>query len=126
MFRVTQMHYVIFDEAHMLKNMTTQRYGNLYTIKSERRLLLTGTPLQNNLLELISLLCFVMPSLFAAKSDDIKTLFRQNVSSSVERIRTYKRLTFACFTIVLRRNKLRERRRRAHSNKIKLPRRNVL
>ncbi|KAG4070909.1 hypothetical protein HA402_011135 [Bradysia odoriphaga] len=78
MFRVTQMHYVIFDEAHMLKNMTTQRYANLYTIKSERRLLLTGTPLQNNLLELISLLCFVMPSLFASKSDDIKTLFRQN------------------------------------------------
>lgn len=64
----------------MLKNMTTQRYANLYTIKSERRLLLTGTPLQNNLLELISLLCFVMPSLFASKSDDIKTLFRQNVS----------------------------------------------
>lgn len=82
MFRVTQMHYVIFDEAHMLKNMTTQRYANLYTIKSERRLLLTGTPLQNNLLELISLLCFVMPSLFASKSDDIKTLFRQNVSEA--------------------------------------------
>lgn len=82
MFRITQMHYVIFDEAHMLKNMTTQRYSHLYTIKSERRLLLTGTPLQNNLLELISLLCFVMPSLFASKSDDIKTLFRQNVSKT--------------------------------------------
>lgn len=99
MFRVTQMQYVIFDEAHMLKNMTTQRYANLYNIKSERRLLLTGThkehnvyelalqfltflgtPLQNNLLELISLLMFVMPSLFASKSDDIKTLFQKNVS----------------------------------------------
>ncbi|KAJ6648406.1 Enhancer trap locus like 1 (Etl-1) [Pseudolycoriella hygida] len=84
MFRVTKMHYVIFDEAHMLKNMTTQRYSNLYTINSERRLLLTGTPLQNNLLELISLLCFVMPTLFASKSDDIKTLFRQNKNAKGE------------------------------------------
>lgn len=33
MFRVTQMHYVIFDEAHMLKNMNTQRYDNLIRIK---------------------------------------------------------------------------------------------
>lgn len=33
MFKVTQMHYVIFDEAHMLKNMNTQRYTNLIRIK---------------------------------------------------------------------------------------------
>jgi hypothetical protein len=32
MFRVTPMHYVIFDEAHMLKNMNTQRYENLIRI----------------------------------------------------------------------------------------------
>lgn len=75
MFRVCKLHYVVFDEAHMLKNMTTARYGNLITINAEMRILLTGTPLQNNLLELMSLLCFVMPSFFAKKIDDIKTLF---------------------------------------------------
>lgn len=32
MFRVTPIHYVIFDEAHMLKNMHTQRYENLMQI----------------------------------------------------------------------------------------------
>ncbi|KOB67046.1 putative helicase, partial [Operophtera brumata] len=58
MFRITPMHYVIYDEAHMLKNMSTQRYDNLLKIKSKHRLLLTGTPLQNNLLELMSLLAF--------------------------------------------------------------------
>lgn len=79
MFRVTKMHYVIFDEAHMLKNMTTQRYANLFRINADRRLLLTGTPLQNNLLELMSLLCFVMPSMFASNTEDIKTLFQKNV-----------------------------------------------
>ncbi|EDV32223.1 uncharacterized protein Dana_GF14153 [Drosophila ananassae] len=75
MFRVCKLDYVIFDEAHMLKNMTTQRYANLITINARMRILLTGTPLQNNLLELISLLCFVMPKFFAKSIDDIKTLF---------------------------------------------------
>lgn len=77
MFRTTRMHYVIFDEAHMLKNMTTQRYIQLAQINAESRLLLTGTPLQNNLLELMSLLCFVMPSMFANNTDDIKNLFQK-------------------------------------------------
>lgn len=81
LFRVTPIHYVVFDEAHMLKNMTTQRYAYLVRIRAERRLLLTGTPLQNSLLELMSLLCFVMPSIFAKKSDDIKAFFQKsNVS----------------------------------------------
>lgn len=75
MFRVTNFHYIVFDEAHMLKNMLTQRYIALLRINASRRILLTGTPLQNNLLELMSLLCFVMPKLFANKTDDIKTLF---------------------------------------------------
>uniref|UniRef100_A0A1B0BLR0 SWI/SNF-related matrix-associated actin-dependent regulator of chromatin subfamily A containing DEAD/H box 1 homolog n=1 Tax=Glossina palpalis gambiensis TaxID=67801 RepID=A0A1B0BLR0_9MUSC len=75
MFRVCKLHYVIFDEAHMLKNMTTQRYANLITINAEMRILLTGTPLQNNLLELMSLLCFVMPSFFGKNVEDIKSLF---------------------------------------------------
>uniref|UniRef100_A0A1I8MUS3 SWI/SNF-related matrix-associated actin-dependent regulator of chromatin subfamily A containing DEAD/H box 1 homolog n=1 Tax=Musca domestica TaxID=7370 RepID=A0A1I8MUS3_MUSDO len=75
MFRVSKLHYVIFDEAHMLKNMTTQRYANLITINAEMRILLTGTPLQNNLLELMSLLCFVMPTFFGKNVEDIKSLF---------------------------------------------------
>ncbi|XP_062545475.1 SWI/SNF-related matrix-associated actin-dependent regulator of chromatin subfamily A containing DEAD/H box 1 homolog [Armigeres subalbatus] len=77
MWRVTPFQYVIFDEAHMLKNMTSQRYENLLRIRAERRILLTGTPLQNNLLELMSLLCFVMPKLFGGKVEDIKALFQR-------------------------------------------------
>lgn len=75
MFRVSNFHYCVFDEAHMLKNMTTQRYATLLRINASRRILLTGTPLQNNLLELMSLLCFVMPKLFLNKTEDIKALF---------------------------------------------------
>ena len=42
--------YAIFDEGHMLKNMNTNRYQQLMKIGARRRVLLTGTPLQNNLL----------------------------------------------------------------------------
>ncbi|GAB1860915.1 Swi snf-related matrix-associated actin-dependent regulator [Camponotus japonicus] len=78
LFRVMRINYVIFDEAHMLKNMSTVRYENLVRINAKHRILLTGTPLQNNLLELMSLLIFVMPSLFAGKQADIKSLFSKN------------------------------------------------
>lgn len=43
----------MFDEGHVLKNCQSQRYNNLMKIHSRWRLLLTGTPLQNNLQELV-------------------------------------------------------------------------
>lgn len=48
---------------------------SLFHFQAERRLLLTGTPLQNNLLELMSLLCFVMPEIFSGKTDQLKQMF---------------------------------------------------
>ncbi|KFB41039.1 AGAP009980-PA-like protein [Anopheles sinensis] len=82
MWRVTQFDYVVFDEAHMLKNVHSQRYQNLIRINAKHRILLTGTPLQNNLLELMSLLCFVMPKLFGSKVEDIKALFQGKVKTA--------------------------------------------
>jgi helicase SWR1 len=49
-------YYLILDEAHNVKNWRSERWRTLVGFKSERRLLLTGTPLQNNLMELWSLL----------------------------------------------------------------------
>ena len=40
-----------------------------------RRILLTGTPLQNNLVELMSILIFVMPQLFDSKKEELKRVF---------------------------------------------------
>lgn len=81
LFRVMPINYVIFDEAHMLKNMSSVRYENLVRINAKHRILLTGTPLQNNLLELMSLLIFVMPTLFAGKQADLKSLFSKNTKA---------------------------------------------
>jgi hypothetical protein len=37
---------MILDEAHNIKNFRSQRWQDLFTFKPQRRLLLTGTPLQ--------------------------------------------------------------------------------
>jgi SWI/SNF-related matrix-associated actin-dependent regulator of chromatin subfamily A containing DEAD/H box 1 len=75
-YRTIALQYIIYDEAHMLKNMTTQRYQALMQSKAEFRLLLTGTPLQNNLIELMSLLIFVMPNMLGEMQEELITLFK--------------------------------------------------
>ncbi|EDN07883.1 conserved hypothetical protein [Histoplasma mississippiense (nom. inval.)] len=61
-FKRRNWHYMVLDEAHNIKNFRSQRWQTLLTFKTKARLLLTGTPLQNNLTELWSLLFFLMPS----------------------------------------------------------------
>ena len=55
---------LIVDEGHRLKNAKSRLFGSLSRFKTRRRLLLTGTPLQNDIGELWSLLHFLMPSVF--------------------------------------------------------------
>ncbi|MCJ1426207.1 swr1 complex component [Sticta canariensis] len=61
-FKRRSWHYMVLDEAHNIKNFRSQRWQTLLMFKTRSRLLLTGTPLQNNLTELWSLLFFLMPT----------------------------------------------------------------
>ncbi len=54
--------YLIIDEAHRLKNEKAKFSNIVRKFRCDHRLLLTGTPLQNNLHELWALLNFLMPS----------------------------------------------------------------
>ena len=67
-------HYVIFDEAHKLKNSDSKISIETRLIPSQCRLLMTGTPLQNDIGELWSLLNMLMPNLFTSK-DEFKDWF---------------------------------------------------
>lgn len=60
-FKRKKWGYLVLDEAHNIKNFKSGRWQALLSLNSERRLLLTGTPLQNNLTELWALLYFLMP-----------------------------------------------------------------
>jgi ATP-dependent DNA helicase len=59
-----QWRYIIVDEGHRLKNMNCRLIKELMSYNSANRLLLTGTPLQNNIAELWSLLHFLLPEVF--------------------------------------------------------------
>ena len=60
--RIAKWRYLVVDEGHRLKSHKAKLAICLRLISAPRRLLLTGTPLQNNLQELWSLLSFVMVS----------------------------------------------------------------
>ena len=60
---------LIIDEAHRIKNENALLSKNVRLFQSKFRLLVTGTPLQNNLHELWSLLNFLLPDIFSSSSD---------------------------------------------------------
>ncbi|KAF2799092.1 hypothetical protein K505DRAFT_404777 [Melanomma pulvis-pyrius CBS 109.77] len=66
----------IYDEGHVLRNSNTQRYKALMRIPARVRLLLTGTPLQNSLRELASILAFLMPDIFQEVEADLEVVFK--------------------------------------------------
>ena len=54
----------VLDEAHALKSAASSRSQRLSQLQTQQRLLLTGTPVQNNLGELLSLLTYMLPKVF--------------------------------------------------------------
>ncbi|KAJ3052145.1 hypothetical protein HK097_006842, partial [Rhizophlyctis rosea] len=56
--------YVVLDEGHRIKNDNSQLAQSLQTLNSQYRLMLTGTPLQNNLRELWALFHWLYPEVF--------------------------------------------------------------
>lgn len=72
----------VYDEGHMLKNSMSKKHQELMRIKAEFRLLLTGTPLQNNLQELASLLAFIMPDLFVNHKEELSYIFKHKAKTT--------------------------------------------
>lgn len=57
------------DEGHRLKNMENQTYAALNKLNCKRRVLISGTPIQNDLLEYYSLMNFVNPGLLGTPAE---------------------------------------------------------
>lgn len=74
----------VYDEGHMLKNHQSQLYEKLIRIPARFRLLLTGTPLQNNLQELASLLGFILPNVFLEHKEDLHAVFSNKAKTTDE------------------------------------------
>ncbi|KAI9784751.1 MAG: hypothetical protein M1839_001481 [Geoglossum umbratile] len=72
----------VYDEGHYLKNSNSSRYTSLMKIPATFRVLLTGTPLQNNLQELVSLLSFILPSVFKERKEDLTYIFKHKAKTT--------------------------------------------
>uniref|UniRef100_A0A7N1A0R7 DNA helicase n=1 Tax=Kalanchoe fedtschenkoi TaxID=63787 RepID=A0A7N1A0R7_KALFE len=82
-FKRKKWKYLILDEAHLIKNWKSQRWQTLLNFNSKRRILLTGTPLQNDLMELWSLMHFLMPHIFQSHQE-FKDWFSNPISGMVD------------------------------------------
>lgn len=58
-FQSVMWNYVILDEGQKIKNPLSQTHQAILALRARHRLILTGTPMQNNLTELWSLFDFV-------------------------------------------------------------------
>ena len=67
-FKKFAWEYIIIDEAHRIKNEESMLSQIIRLFNSRNRLLITGTPLQNNMHELWALLNFLLPDVFADAS----------------------------------------------------------
>jgi SWI/SNF-related matrix-associated actin-dependent regulator of chromatin subfamily A containing DEAD/H box 1 len=81
-FRTLRPITTVFDEGHMLKNKNSKRYNELMRITTPWRLLLTGTPLQNNLQELVSILGFIMPDIFRDVDEHLSYIFKHRAKTT--------------------------------------------
>ena len=63
-FKKFNWRYLVIDEAHRIKNEKSKLSEIVREFRTTNRLLLTGTPLQNNLHELWALLNFLLPDVF--------------------------------------------------------------
>ena len=104
----------VVDEAHNLKNAKSTRYKMLDKVRTEHRLLLTGTPVQNNPQELLNMLSFIIPlfskagASFEEKDNYTEQMLKHFVDASVEdedEQAAYRKLKQLFAPFVLRRKK---------------------
>lgn len=79
--------YMILDEGHSIKNSKTSRFKRITAMRARNRLVLSGTPIQNNLNELLALLSFLMPRMFDHGSDELLLFFDGNEQKKCAKVR---------------------------------------
>ncbi|WP_224998724.1 DEAD/DEAH box helicase [Cesiribacter sp. SM1] len=77
-----RFNYVVLDESQAIKNPETQRYKAARLLQARNRLVMTGTPLENNTFDLYAQLSFVNPGLLGSKQH-----FKEQFSARIDKFK---------------------------------------
>jgi SNF2 family DNA or RNA helicase len=77
-YKKNKMGYIILDEAQHIKNRSTRNAQSVKQLDSDFKLILTGTPIENSLLELWSLFDFLMPGLLSTYKRFVEKYIRDS------------------------------------------------
>ncbi|WP_025761775.1 DEAD/DEAH box helicase [Dyadobacter tibetensis] len=80
LFQKIEFDYIFLDESQAIKNPDSQRYKAARTLKSRSRIVLTGTPFENNTMDIYGQLSFACPGLLGSKID-----FRNRYINPIDR-----------------------------------------
>jgi non-specific serine/threonine protein kinase len=80
MFKDKEFHYIILDESQRIKNPLSKTAKEIYGLKSRHKLAMTGTPIENNSLELWSQFAFLNPGLLGNIA-----YFKETFAKSIEK-----------------------------------------
>ena len=84
-FNKTNFYYLVLDEAHIIKNPKTKMYQTIKKIAAEKRVILTGTPIQNNVMELWALFNFLMPG-FLGSENDFEIKYHKKMAQNIKKL----------------------------------------
>lgn len=98
-----RFHSIFLDESQAIKNPESQRYKTVRLLKAKNRVVLTGTPIENNTFDLYAQMSFVNPGLFLSQKR-----FKDEFSTPIDKfkdIRRAKELQQKINPFILRRTK---------------------
>jgi non-specific serine/threonine protein kinase len=102
-FKEMVFRYVILDESQSIKNSNSLLFKSVRLLKSEHRLSLTGTPIENSTLELWSLMEFLNPGLLGSRKDFVRKFAKPIEGYGDEK--TVQKLKKITYPFILRRRK---------------------
>lgn len=96
---------IVLDEAQAIKNYYTSQTKMIKSLKSKMRIIMTGTPIENNILELWSLFDFINPGLLGSRLEFLNYLKQSQQLSSRQNLERQKMIKAQISPFILRRVK---------------------
>lgn len=100
-----EFNYVVLDEAQHIKNANTQNAKTVKSLKSKKRLALSGTPIENGISEMWSMFDFLMPGFLGKHRDFLEDYEAPIISGNENSAEALERLKIRIAPFILRRLK---------------------